>query len=138
MVDKDVLMEKVGQIQNCLRRIKETTGLKAESLDDFDCQDVFVLNLQRAIQSSIDLASHVITDEGWGLPSELRENFVVLEKQGVISPVLSKQLQKMIGFRNLAVHDYSAIDVAILKSILQKNLKDLEDHYTALLKFLGY
>ena len=44
MPDKDVVMAKVAIIQRCLKRIKETTHLDPESLDDIDTQDIFVLN----------------------------------------------------------------------------------------------
>ena len=40
----------------------------------------------------------------------------------------------MTGFRNIAVHDYEALDIEILKSILAHRLKDLEDFYSAMLK----
>lgn len=134
MVDKDVVFEKIKQIQNCLRRIQEKTGGKQSSLSNIDTQDIFVLNLQRAVQASIDLAAHVIADEGLGLPSELRENFVLLERAGILTAALSNRLQKMVGFRNIAVHDYKSIDVDILKSVLGKDLMDLEAFYSAILK----
>lgn len=134
MVDKDVVYEKVKQIQNCLRRIHERTHGDPATLHDIDTQDIVVLNLQRAVQSCIDLAAHVIADEGLGLPSELKEHFVLLERAQVIDQPLSECLQKMVGFRNIAVHDYAAINVEVLKSVLvNKRLQDLEHFYTAIL-----
>jgi hypothetical protein len=50
MVDKDVVLAKSAAIQKCLKRIIEVTGLDPGQLDDQDIQDIFVLNLQRAIQ----------------------------------------------------------------------------------------
>ena len=134
MVDKDIVLEKVKNIQNCLRRIHEETGDDPASLFDMDVQDIFVLNLQRAVQSCIDLAAHVVSDEGLGLPSDLKENFTLLETKGILSSELSSKLQKMVGFRNIAVHDYTAINASVLKSVLAKDLKDIEDFYTLLLK----
>ncbi|MBI2335499.1 MAG: DUF86 domain-containing protein [Deltaproteobacteria bacterium] len=135
MVNQDVVFEKIKQIQNCLKRIHTKTKNGPKSLDDMDVQDIFVLNLQRAVQTTIDLAAHVIADEGLGLPSELKENFKILEQNKIIEPALSEKLQHMVGFRNIAVHDYSAIDPEILKSILKNNLKDLEEFYTIILKY---
>ena len=103
-------------------------------LSAYDVQDIFVLNLQRAVQSCIDLAAHVVSDEGLGLPSDLKENFTLLETKGILSSELSSKLQKMVGFRNIAVHDYTAINASVLKSVLAKDLKDIEDFYTLLLK----
>lgn len=134
MVNRDVIFEKIKNIQHCLKRIHEKTGDKPSSLKDMDVQDIFILNLQRAVQSAIDLAAHVISDEGLGLPSEIKENFVLLEKSKILTPELSVSLQKMVGFRNIAVHDYTAISVSVLESILKKDLKDIEEFYTAILK----
>lgn len=58
MPDRDVVLAKVAAIQRCLKRIQETTQLDPASLDDIDKQDIFVLNLQRAVQAAIDLATH--------------------------------------------------------------------------------
>lgn len=134
MVDKDIVLEKINQIQNCLKRIAEKTRNDPVTLDDFDTQDVFVLNLQRAVQSAIDLASHIVSDEGLGLPDDLKGNFTLLERAGIVDKLSSDKLKKMVGFRNIAIHDYSRINVNILKSILTKNLKDLEDFYSTVLK----
>ncbi|MDR9410335.1 MAG: DUF86 domain-containing protein [Balneolaceae bacterium] len=135
MVDKDVLIAKVNSIQRCLKRIQEVTDLDPNTLENLDTREIFILNLQRAIQSSIDLAAHVIADEGLGVPNELREHFDLLEQAGVIKSEQSKKLRKMVGFRNIAVHEYQAIDIDILKSILKHHLKDIENYYVAVLDY---
>jgi len=138
MPDRDVVLSKVAAIQRCLRRIKDVTGLDSARLGDLDVQDIFVLNLQRAIQSSVDLATHVIASEGLGISDTVRGNFVLLENAKIISKVLSKKMQSMVGFRNIAIHDYQPLDVDILKAILTKHLKDLEQFYTTILKRFGF
>jgi uncharacterized protein YutE (UPF0331/DUF86 family) len=75
MVDRDVVYAKIGIIQRCLKRIAQTTALDPAALDDFDRQDIFVLNLQRAVQAAIALAAHVTASEVLGMPQELRDNF---------------------------------------------------------------
>jgi uncharacterized protein YutE (UPF0331/DUF86 family) len=137
MPDQDVLLAKAATILKCLKRIHETTGLKPASLDSIDVQDIFVLNLQRAIQAAIDLASHVISSEGLGIVETIKGNFLLLEKEKIIRKSLSKKMQAMVGFRNIAVHDYQAIDPAVLKAILTKHLKDLEDFYVAVIEHYG-
>jgi uncharacterized protein YutE (UPF0331/DUF86 family) len=138
MPDRDVVLAKVATVQRRLRRIKDVTGLDAARLANVDVQDIFVLNLQRAIQSSVDLATHVIASEGLGLSDTVRGNFVLLENAKVIGKVLCKKMQSMVGFRNIAIHDYQALDVDILRAILTKHLKDLEHFYTTILKRFGF
>jgi uncharacterized protein YutE (UPF0331/DUF86 family) len=137
MPDRDVVLAKVAAIQRCLRRIRDVTGLDAARLGDLDVQDIFVLNLQRAIQSSVDLATHVIASEGLGISDTVRGNFALLESAKIISKVLSKKMQSLVGFRNIAIHDYQALDVDILKAILTKHLRDLERFYTTILNHFG-
>jgi len=137
MVNRDIIFAKISSIQKCLKRIKNVTNLNTKSLDHLDTQEIVILNLQRAIQSSIDLAAHIVADEGWGVPAELRENFDLLSENRVISDDLTLRLRKMVGFRNIAVHEYQAINVEILKSILQHNLRDIEDFYVAVIYYFG-
>ncbi|MEW6585340.1 MAG: DUF86 domain-containing protein [Nitrospirota bacterium] len=133
MPDRDVTLAKSAAIQRCLKRIKETTGLDANSLDDMDKQDIFILNLQRAVQAAINLAAHIVASEGLGLPDTIKDNFKLLEHADIINEALRMKMESMVGFRNIVIHDYQAIDKDILKSILSNNLKDLEDFYTTVL-----
>ena len=133
MPDKDIVLAKSNAIQGCLKRIKDVTKLKPETLDDLNSQDIFILNLQRAVQSAIDLATHIIASEGLGVSDTIKGNFELLENAGIIGKRLSKKMQSMVGFRNIAIHAYQSINVEILKTILVKHLKDLEDFYSRIL-----
>ena len=134
MVDRDILLAKIASIRKCLERIRTVTGRVSESLNDPDIQDIFVLNLQRAVQAAIDLAAHQVADEKIGLPTNLKENFALLESRQIIDAQLSKRLQAMVGFRNIAVHDYQQLDLIILKSILEHRLGDLDEFVQVITK----
>ncbi len=134
MVDRDIIIEKVAIIQRCLRRIADVTGLSPDSLNDINKQDVFVLNIQRAAQASIDLAAHIIADRSLGLPGSLRDHFNLLRQNNIISEDLNNKMNAMVGFRNIAIHEYQNIDEAVLGSILKNNLKDFEEYYQVLLQ----
>ena len=134
MPDRDILLAKAGSIRRAIGRIRDVTRLNPDSLDDINTQDIFVLNLQRAIQSAIDLAAHIVASEGLGLPDSIKANFQLLQDGKLISKELTAKLQAMAGFRNIAIHEYQEIDVAVLKSILIRHLKDLEDFCTSILQ----
>jgi uncharacterized protein YutE (UPF0331/DUF86 family) len=134
MPDMDIILAKIGNIQRCLKRIKETTDLRPESLEDIDKQDIFIFNLQRAIEATIDIATHIVASEGLGLATTIKESFKLLRDAGIIDDKLMKKMQAMVGFRNIVVHDYTSIDLDILKSILSNNLKDIEEFYTVIIK----
>ncbi len=134
MPDNDVVMAKVAIIQRCLKRILETTNNDPDSLDDIDKQDIFVLNLQRSVQAVIYLATHIVASEGLGLPDTIKDNFRLLLEKKIISKEIAVKMERMVGFRNIAVHDYQLIDEEILKSILRKHLSDIEEFYTAIIE----
>ena len=130
MPDKDIILEKITNIKRCLNRIKDVTRMNPESIEDYNIQDVFILNLQRAVQAAVDMAVHIVSSEGWGVSKTIKENFMMLSDNKIITKELANQMAKMVGFRNIAVHDYSKMDIAILKSILTTSLQDLEVFYS--------
>ena len=121
----DVALAKLATIERCLQRIATVTGGDPERVEDIDVEEIVVLNLQRAIQASIDLAAHLISGKGWGLPDSLKAHFQILADQGIVSSALAAHLRAMTGFRNIAVHDYERLDRAVLKGILRERLGDL-------------
>lgn len=123
-----VVLNKVEMIERCVKRIKEK--IKEDSnclLDNFDIQDVVVLNLQRACQATIDIAIYIIREKQLGLPQTSSEAFKILAKNKIISASLSEDLQKMVGFRNIAVHEYQELNMNIIKSIVDAKLNNFSD-----------
>ncbi|MCE5294558.1 MAG: DUF86 domain-containing protein [Chlamydiales bacterium] len=130
MVDKDVMYEKVNRCQNFLQRIYSTINGDITRLDNYDTQDIITLNLQRAVQLILDLASHVVRSKSFGMPQTLKETFQILHKNQIIDNALTVKMEHMVGFRNIAVDDYESINPEVLKSIVQHHLKDIEEFYT--------
>lgn len=133
----DAALAKLATIERCLQRIRSVTGGDPEATEDLDVEEIVVLNLQRAIQAVVDLAAHVISGRQWGLPDSLKAHFRILVDHRVIDTELGTRLQAMVGFRNIAVHEYDRLDRAILKSILAKHLVDLEDFAEAIKALLA-
>lgn len=122
----DVLLNKAAIIERCLKRItEEYRGHAGELETNFTRQDAIVLNLQRACEAAIDAAMHLVRVRRLGIPQSGRDAFTWLEKDGILSPQLSENLRKMVGFRNIAVRAYQEISVAALRSILEHRLDDL-------------
>lgn len=72
MVDRDIIMSKIINIQKSLHRFKEKQKISREEfLKDIDVQDIVLLNLQNAIQGCVDIASHIISDNNWGVPGSI-------------------------------------------------------------------
>jgi uncharacterized protein YutE (UPF0331/DUF86 family) len=123
----DVLLNKVAAIERALARVREEYGGKdANLLENPSRQDAILLNLQRACESAIDLAMHLVRVDRLGVPQESRDAFGLLARGGVIDEDLAGRLQKMVGFRNIAVHDYERLNLQIVRSIVTTRLQDFE------------
>lgn len=132
MLEKDAVLSKISIIKNCLNSIKTATMLEPAKLDEIFIQDVFVINLQRAIQASIDIANIIIAKKGLKLPAAYKDSFLILSQNSIIEKDLADKMINMVGFRNIAVHEYQELNSDILKSILLNNLKDLEELYSSI------
>ncbi|MCM3639455.1 DUF86 domain-containing protein [Sporosarcina luteola] len=130
----DVIINKTTMIERCLKRIHEVYEGNPENLRDFTKQDSIVLNIQRACEASIDLAMHVVSERKLGVPKTSREAFKLLHEAGLIEASLAKTLMNMVGFRNIVVHDYQALELDILESILNKHIDDFKQFTKALLQ----
>jgi uncharacterized protein YutE (UPF0331/DUF86 family) len=124
----NVILNKSAIIENCLLRVKEEyVGFENELEQNFTKQDSIVLNIQRAIQSCMDLASHIIKENKWGIPQNSREAFDILYQNQYINKDLAENLKKMVGFRNIAVHEYKNLNLNILRNVIEIHLTDLEN-----------
>jgi len=133
-IKSDVIINKVTIIERCLKRINDTYTGKLSDLENYDIQDITIINLQRACQAAIDLAMHICMIEKFGSPQTSSDAFVFLHKSNIITKEVADKMKKMVGFRNIAVHDYQALNLDILKSILDYHLSDFTDFTTLLLK----
>lgn len=134
MENKAVILNKFETIEKCINRINEEYEGNSNNLKDYRKMDMIVLNLQRACEAVLDLAMYVVSTRKLGLPQNKREAFILLEENKIIDSAMSKNMQGMVGFRNIAVHDYKEIDEDILKDVIENHLIDLLDFARLLLK----
>lgn len=128
MSTDDVVLNKAAVIERCLRRVREEhAGVDSHLLDNVTRQDSIILNLQRACEAAIDLAMHLVRVRRLGIPQDSRDAFTLLAEAQIITPSLAQRLKAMVGFRNLAVHDYQELNLRIVLSIIHSNLSDLEE-----------
>ena len=133
MENKSVILNKFETIEKCINRINEEYQNNPENLDDYRKMDMIVLNLQRACEAVLDLAVYIVSTRKLGLPQTKREAFILLEENNIIDSKMSKNMQGIVGFRNIAVHDYKEIDEEILKDVIENHLNDLLDFARILL-----
>ncbi|GAB6074516.1 type VII toxin-antitoxin system HepT family RNase toxin [Nautilia lithotrophica] len=129
MFSQSNVLYKIKSIERYIARIEEDYDEEFEK--NYTKQDAVILNIQRAVQQAIDLGSYLIKKHKFGIPKSSKEIFEILEKHGVIDKNLSLNLQKMIGFRNIAIHEYTKLQHDIIKYIIDERLKDLVEYEKA-------
>jgi len=131
----DVVLNKVAIIERCIKRITEEYEQNPDHLRNYTKQDSIVLNLQRACEASIDLAMHIVAEKKLGIPQTSRDAFSLIEEEGILPASLSHKMKAMVGFRNIAVHDYQELNLSILQQILDNHLQDFTDYTKAILSY---
>lgn len=81
---------------------------------------------------------HLVREHDLGVPQESREVFALLEEAGHLDPELSRRLMRMVGFRNVAVHEYQELNVDIVQSIVEYHLSDFTQFTERVLKTDGF
>ena len=128
MID-DVILNKTEIVKKCIGRVKEEYDCNPKNLENYTKQDSITLNIQRACEAIIDLGMHVIAERSLGIPQTSRDTFEILQNNKIINHEMSERLKAMIGFRNIAIHNYQKINLKIIQAIIEKDLEDLL-HFT--------
>ena len=124
MEQDDVLYNKAAIIERCLRRMLEEYSY-CPALDNYTHLDALLLNIERACQAAIDMAMHIVARQHLGMPQNVAQAFDMLVDAGIVSKAPGQSLKGMVGFRNIAVHDYQKLDQEILLFVVNKGYLDL-------------
>jgi uncharacterized protein YutE (UPF0331/DUF86 family) len=129
------LMKKVESLHRCLERLREKRPEDLGSLEsDLDLQDILSVNLERAIQISVDVAAMILAKRQLPVSNTMAGNFQGLSDVGVLSFSLSEKLQRSVGFRNISVHEYTRIDWALVFDLVHNHLNNFEEFIASVLK----
>lgn len=130
----DVVLNKLAIIKRCVQRIEEEYNDDPANLENYTKQDSIVLNVQRACEACIDVAMYLVSEKNLGLPQSSRDAFQLLQKDHLIPDDLGARMKAMVGFRNIAVHNYQSLDTSILQSVIDHHLSDFQTFSDAILK----
>lgn len=123
IMDKTLMAQKLESLRRCLQRVHDKCPAQPEVLaGDPDLQDIVVLNLTRAVQLSVDIASHILSQSNEQAPATMGETFTALEHLGIIDQQIASALKKAVGFRNIAVHNYEVVNWQIVCSLCKDQL----------------
>lgn len=131
MTDPDLIAKKLAFIETCLRELR--TLAQPDRLESDVRERRFVEHtLQISIQACQDVASHIVSDERLGEPRTNQQLMDSLASAGWLTPELGKRLRQAIGFRNVVVHGYTDVDLAIMREVLTRGVDDLASFVEAI------
>lgn len=135
--NEDVVLAKASNVRKTVAAIRLLSDPVNSAVSDWIRMDATVLNLQRSVEALLDLANHLISANGWELPRDGRHAFSILSGHGLLPETDLALARAMVGFRNVAVHDYAALDPEIVRGIVRDRLGDLEQLVDGLLARLA-
>ncbi|MBF0456055.1 MAG: DUF86 domain-containing protein [Magnetococcales bacterium] len=131
----EVLINKAATIERCVARAREEYNKNPKTFaSDFTRQDAAILNIQRACEAALDMGQHLIRRERLGVPQSARDVFDLLARGEWIPMEMAEKLKPMVGFRNIAVHDYQTLQLPITIAIITTHLDDLLDYPQTILR----
>jgi uncharacterized protein YutE (UPF0331/DUF86 family) len=125
-VADDVVIQKLASIERCLSAVRRYVADDLTRLEDPMVLDAVVLNLQRACEQAIDAACREVSRRGLGVPTDSADAFTILEQERILPTPVAERMRRMVGFRNVAVHEYRRLDPAVVRTVVAQRLGDLE------------
>lgn len=131
----DVLLNKAATIERCVARAREEYSSDPDGFADNPTrQDAAILNIRRACEAALDIGQHLIRREKLGVPQSARDVFSLLAAAGWIEADLADALKRMVGFRNIAVHDYQSLQLPITINVITLHLDEFLRFSAAILQ----
>lgn len=113
--------------------LRELAGRPDEELrGDFAVMGGVRHYLLLAVETLLDLGSHVISSEAYEPPASYADIFRVLGEEGLIDDELAERLMAMARFRNVLVHLYADVDDGRVLRILRESPGDMDIFIEAL------
>lgn len=136
-LDKDRILEKMDELEKYLRELDEYLPEEEEKylnsgLIKRACERAF----QLASENLLDICNLIISEKGFGIPTDSKDCIRKLEENGVISGSLSTRLEELVGFRNLLVHQYGRLDDSRAYSYLNMESKDFYEFIETIDKYI--
>lgn len=105
MVDRNVILAKLAELAERIERVRaHCPPASADLAANRDARDLVAFNIMLAVQTCLDVASHVIAGQGWPAATSLAGSFQRLADHGVVSRSTADALGKAAGLRNVVAH----------------------------------
>lgn len=137
MVRVEVIRKRLGALDEYLGVLRSLQKYPLEEfLDNPEHYGSAERFLQLSIETTLDIGNHIVSSLGYGEVNWYSDIAILLEEKGIIDAELREKWIKIIGFRNILVHNYLEVDRKIVFDVLQNRLGDIEQLKKAFIVFL--
>jgi uncharacterized protein YutE (UPF0331/DUF86 family) len=124
--DPEVIRRHLAALREALGQLASYSGRTAAELrTNAALRWTVERGLQLCVQNALDIATHVAAASGFDAP-DYATAIDRLGETGLLPADLAARLRPMAGFRNVLVHGYLQVDLAIVERVLKERLRDLE------------
>jgi uncharacterized protein YutE (UPF0331/DUF86 family) len=128
VVDQEKLSSRLSALEGYLAELRTFQNVPREQfIEEPALHHLAERYLHLACEAVLDIAQHVIADQGFPQATSYRNSIEVLQREGLIDRELSERLQRWMGFRNVLVHLYLEIDHGRVHDAIREDLGDLTE-----------
>lgn len=126
-VDRDLIEKKLDILKDYILQIENMNFDETGLVENIDIQQLLSFRLQQAVETTIDLATHLIAGLSLKRQETAKDAFELLGREKIITVELSKSMGLAGDFRNLVVHGYQNINFKRLYYDYKDDLNDLRE-----------
>lgn len=125
MVNVEILRKRLTKLEEYLRILSRLSRYSyTEFIEEPERYGSSERFLQLSIEAINDLGNHIVADLELGEVGWQSDIPRLLAESGYISEDLEKRWIRMIGFRNILVHEYLNIDRKLVYDVMKNSLGD--------------
>jgi uncharacterized protein YutE (UPF0331/DUF86 family) len=107
----EILLRKLVGCRDRIARIRAALPGEPEAVSKDERLEAFIsFNLFLLIQDAVDLAAHLISEQGLGVPDSHRDAFEILAAKGLLARETADGMGAMASLRNRIAHAYGQLD----------------------------
>ena len=135
--NQDVASRFITEIRRAVHRLETLKNIPRDDfLRDPDKIDSAKYNFIVAIESAVDLGSHIVARNALRAPKDYADTFEVLKEAGAFDESFTPRLKAMARFRNRLVHLYWEVEDESLRRFLEENLDDFARFLRDIARFM--
>ena len=137
VADRRKVEDRIDRIRRYKRDLEEFGRIPRDAFRANRERQYAVLHaMQNAIEGCIEIASHIVSADHLGAPTDYAQLFSLLEENQVIPPPTADAMRQMARFRNRIVHLYWDMDLDLVYEYLTGRLGDFDSYLTAIEAYL--